>query len=116
MKWLYAFLIGCVLTASLYLAETNIYIEYSVSTVTVSPTPSNQSSAPPSSGVPNHESHGEKLKVVLRRRLDNYLMYDLGLGDFNYALYAILFGAPLIANFWMEEKNKTFEEEIGELI
>jgi len=115
LKWLYAFLISCVLTAALYLAETNIYVEFYVPTVAVPSTPSNQSS-PPSSGVPNHESHGEELKVVLRRRLDNYLMYDLGLGDFNYALYAILFGAPLIANFWKEKKKKTFEEEIGELI
>ena len=104
------------LTATLYLAETNIYVEFYVPTVAVPSIPSNNQSSPPSSGVPNHESHGEELKVVLRRRLDNYLMYDFGLGDFNYALYGILFGVPLIANFWMEEKNKTFEEEIEELI
>ena len=115
MKWRYAILISCVLTATLYLAETNIYIEFSVPTVTVSPNPSNQSSTPPS-GVPNHESHGEKLKVVLRRRLDNFLMYDLGMGHFNYGLYIILFAVPLIANFWKEKKKKRIEEEIGELV
>jgi len=109
-------MVSCMLVAALYLAETNIYVELSVPTVPVSSSsPSNQS-ASPSGGIPNRESHGEMLKVTLRRRLDNFLIYDLGMGDFNYALYIILFAAPLILNFFTERRKKLVEEELEELI
>jgi len=110
-------MVSCILVAALYLAETNIYIELSVPTVPVSfsSSPSNQS-ASPSGGIPNRESHGEMLKVTLRRRLDNFLIYDLGMGDFNYALYVILFTAPLILNLFTERRKKLVEEELEELI